>query len=98
MLNTNILNMSQSTTKVTLNPPSSGIIQRSHPKSKFIRFQAGSKFEPMVFPLFPDEKPYLNKLYSSLTERINIVVLQVVIFGNDQYLCEYVNEDDLNDE
>lgn len=98
MLNTNILNMNQSTTKVSLSTPSTGIIQRSHPRSRFIRFQKGSEIESTVFPTHPDQNPYLMKLHTSYSEKIYIIVLQVVIFGDNQFLCEYVDEDDLHDE
>lgn len=42
MLNVTSFNIGEITSKVSLNTPSSGIIQRSHPRSKFVRFHSRS--------------------------------------------------------
>ena len=89
---------------VTLNAPSTGFMQKSNPMSRFIRFQKGSKMEDWVFPCDPNEKPYLiHKVcknsggYNSyeVEEKVNIIVLQICIFGDDYFLVEYVLEEDI---
>lgn len=90
---------------VNLNTPSSGFIQKSNPMSRFIRFQRGSEFERMLFPLEPNEKPYLTQKVRDYyngkpfdkEERVEIIILQVCIFGNDYMLAEYVIKSDIDD-
>ena len=91
MLNTNIKLGSNSQT-VQFNSPSTGILQRSHPKSTFIRFQKGSELEKSIFP-HNGQKPYLwiNG------EKKHMVVLQILIFGDNYYLVEIVNEEYLTE-
>lgn len=89
---------------VVLNTPSTGFMQKSNPMSRFIRFQRGSKMEDWIFPSSPNEKPYLVHKFSKSTygrdsyeveEKVNIIVLQICIFGNDYFLVEYVFEKDI---
>jgi hypothetical protein len=101
MLNqtTNIKFGSNSQT-VQFNAPSSGILQRSHPKSTFVRFQRSSEMEKMIFPSNGNE-PYIHKFdwsddrkivedYKNQDRKIIVTVLQILIFGNDYYLVEVV--------
>lgn len=44
LLNVTSFNIGEITSKVSLNTPSSGIIQRSHPRSKFVRFHSRSEY------------------------------------------------------
>lgn len=83
MLNVTSFNIGEITSKVSLNTPSSGIIQRSHPRSKFVRFHSGS---PM------SEYAFSSRLSKDGPE---IVVLQIMVFGNDELLVEYVCEQEL---
>ena len=83
MLNVTSFNIGEITSKVSLNTPSSGIIQRSHPRSKFVRFHSRS---PM------SEYAFSSRLSKDGPE---IVVLQIMVFGNDELLVEYVCEQEL---
>ena len=80
MLNVTSFNIGEITSKVSLNTPSSGIIQRSHPRSKFVRFHSMSEYA------------FSSRLSKDGPE---IVVLQIMIFGNDELLVEYVCEQEL---
>lgn len=72
MLNVTSFNIGEITSKVSLNTPSSGIIQRS----------------PMSEYAF-SSRPRLSK------DGPEIVVLQIMVFGNDELLVEYVCEQEL---
>lgn len=83
--------------EVHLNAPTSGFMQKSNPVSRFIRFKIGSKLESNLFPLSPDEKPYLEcKDYNGSIKYRNVTILQVCIFGDNQMLAEYVFDEDIN--
>lgn len=81
MLNVTSFNIGEITSKVSLNTPSSGIIQRSHPRSKFVRFHSRSPMSAFSSRLSKDGP--------------EIVVLQIMVFGNDELLVEYVCEQEL---
>lgn len=83
MLNVTSFNIGEITSKVSLNTPSSGIIQRSHPRSKFVRFHSRSPMSAF------SSRPRLSK------DGPEIVVLQIMVFGNDELLVEYVCEQEL---
>ena len=85
MLNVTSFNIGEITSKVSLNTPSSGIIQRSHPRSKFVRFHSRSPMSEYAF----SSRPRLSK------DGPEIVVLQIMVFGNDELLVEYVCEQEL---
>jgi len=97
MLNTTHIKMGSNTSNVILNTPSTGMMQRSHPKSFFIRFALGSKMEKKIFPnegvknavLEQDEYPY---------KKTEINVLQILIFGENYYFCEVVKVEDLTED
>jgi hypothetical protein len=78
VLNVTSFNIGEITSKVSLNTPSSGIIQRSHPRSKFVRFHSRSSMSAFSSRLSKDGP--------------EIVVLQIMVFGNDELLVEYVCE------
>lgn len=86
MLNVTSFNIGEITSKVSLNTPSTGIIQKSHPRSNFIRFHARSPRAEYVLSDFP-------RLTKDSSRKL--VVLQIMVFGNDELLVEYVYEEDL---
>lgn len=93
MLNSTKITMGSNSQTVQFNAPCTGILQRSHPKSKFIRFQKGSEMEKMIFPS-NETSPYLTKsVYPH--DKIEIEVLQILIFGDNYYLCEVIQLTDL---
>jgi hypothetical protein len=98
MLNTVTLNIGDCTNKVSFNTPSTGIIQKSNPKSNFISFHSKSELAEYVF----SEYPRLTKRTSTWDEGSQrfldtpkIVVLQIMVFGDNELLVEYVFEKDL---
>ena len=100
MFDTTTIKMGSNTSTVTLNTPSHGMMQRSHPKSRFIRFNIGSKVEEWVFNRI-EKNAYCHKEgdeshYKPFGKPIT--VLQVMVFGDIKYLCEIVNTEDLVDE
>ena len=104
MLNTtNNFRLGSNTQTVSFNSPSTGILQRSHPKSTFIRFRLGDNVEKHLFP--KDGKNSHIYKYSQWTNdgesdkyneyeetkgRVEVFVLQVLIFGDNNYLAEVV--------
>lgn len=89
------------TNKVSFNAPCTGIIQKSHPRSNFVIFHTKSRMAEWVFSDYPrlvenkwefSEHGY-NRVYAD-----KIIVLQVMVFGDNELLIEYVYEKDLNNE
>lgn len=105
MFNPTKINIGGNSQTIQLNAPSSGILQRSHPKSSFIRFQRNSTLEGTIFPT-DGSTPFLKQFnygqngyekYKDSNHRIEIMVLQILIFGNDYYLVEIVELQYLNE-
>lgn len=95
MLNTSIRLGSNSQT-VTFNQVSTGMMQRSNSNSIFIRFSKNSDMEKALFPT-NGKKSYMHQFnysndnyekYGETNGKIEVVVLQILIFGDDQFLCE----------
>lgn len=89
MLNT--LKIGDITSKVTFNTPCTGLIQKSHPRSNFVRFHAKSQLANWVFSSYP-------RLVEETCNIKKIIVLQVMVFGDNEMLIEYVYEKDLKEE
>lgn len=85
MLNTSI---KLGDTNVTFNAPCTGMIQKSHPKSNFIRFHKTSKMADWIFSDCPRLKEGTYKCEK-------IIVLQIMVFGDNELLMEYVYEKDI---
>lgn len=81
------INFNKSSSTVSFNTPSSGFMQRSHPSSTFIRFQKGSEMEGTVFS--PDGSKSVIRRYGN---NIEITVLQIIVFGDNHYLVEIVED------
>lgn len=96
MLNVTSFKIGDITNQVSFNAPCTGIIQKSHPRSNFIRFHAKSNMAEWVF----SDYPRLEKetWYSNKGDTPKIVVLQIMVFGDNELLVEYVYEKDLNNE
>lgn len=95
MLNNTSYKIGGNSTRVTFNTPSMGIIQKSHPKSRFIRCHKTSKMADWIF----DEQPHLQKKnsYGDYEKIADITVLQIMVFGTDELLVEIVHNDFLVD-
>lgn len=99
---TNNINLTRNTTNIAFNNPCTGIIQRSHPKSIFVRFAKGSLMENMIFPYdgsiphmhqfigWRDQSTDKAKEYADNNFKIEVIVLQVMLFGDNQFLVEIV--------
>lgn len=64
--------------------PCVGTLQKTHRKSKFIRFHVTSKRAGWVF----SDRPHLN----ASDQGPEIVVLQIMCFGDNELLIEYVEK------
>lgn len=104
MLNTTqtTIKMGSNTSNVTFNQPSSGMMQRSHPKSFFTKFSAGSAMEDWIFN-FKGEQATLRKHTKWSTKNnpdyetiCEVEVLQVLVFGDIEYMVELVRKEDLS--
>ena len=87
MLNNYIQNFNNS---VNIKPACTGMLQKSHPNSFFKRFHKNSKMADWIF----DENPYLQKIteYKDYKKYMDVVVLQVMCFGDNEFLCELINK------
>jgi len=95
MLNNNTnIKMGSNTNNVTFNTPSTGMMQRSHPKSFFVRFQKGSTMEKKLFPTYGEASHIVD---SNNVRKILVDVLQILIFGDDFYLVEIVRTEHLSE-
>lgn len=74
---------------VIMNPPCVGTLQKSHPKSKFDVFNKDSEMAKCVFSDFPR----LGRDRSD-REKYEIVVLQLMVFGDNEIAMEYVMKSD----
>jgi len=96
MLNTTNIKMGSHTSNMTFNATSNGMMQRSNPKSFFIRFHKDSKMAEYIFPT-DGATPYVKRGYNGV-DKIKISVLQILVFGKDEFLCEVVEHKDLVDD
>lgn len=71
-----------STHSVVMNPPCVGTLQKTHLKSKFKRFHSRSELADVVFSSNPRMSDKGNE----------IVVLQIMCFGDNYMLMEYVDK------
>jgi hypothetical protein len=96
MLNTTNIKMGSHTSNVTFNATSNGMMQRSNPKSFFLRFH---KTSPMAGYIFPTDgtTPYVKRGYNG-SDKIQISVLQIIVFGDDEFLCEAIELADLKEQ
>lgn len=108
MLNTTNLKLGSNSQSVSFNSPSTGMLQKSHPKSRFVRFQRGSQMEAELFPsdkkntsilTHTETKSYSGSFnsYKDVTHH-EVTVLQIMVFGEDHFLCEVVENEFLTDE
>ncbi len=99
MFDSNIThNTSITKTSVSFNAPATGIIQKSAPKSRFVRFAQGSRFEDNIFGIAPvmfTNKEDEDRGYAS--ERKPITILQVLLTTNNGFLVEYIFDEDIID-
>lgn len=87
MLNNYTQNFNNS---VNIKPACTGMLQKSHPNSFFKRFHKNSKMADWIF----DENPCLKKIteYKDYKKYMDVVVLQVMCFGDNEFLCELIDK------
>ena len=92
MLNNYTQNFNNS---VNIKPACTGILQKSHPNSFFQSFHKNSKMADWVF----DENPCLKQKnnYETYVKYMDVVVLQVMCFGDNEFLCELIDKKLLDD-
>lgn len=73
--------------KIVMNTPCIGILQKTHPKSYFVRFHVTSEMEEYVF----SNTPRISR------DGDEIVTLQIMGFGDNELLMEYVYKSDYED-
>lgn len=97
MFNTN-LKMGSNSQTVNLNTPSTGMLQRSNPKSIFVTVEKGSVQEKNLFPndgstsvLYRHNynTPGYDK-YKETKGRVDVIILQVLIFGANSLMIECI--------
>lgn len=88
----------------TENHNASNIMYKSMQKSKFKRFERGSINEKTIFSDEPHLTKTVLKRYNpyepayEIEEKIEVVVLQVMLIDNELYLVEYITKEDYNKE
>lgn len=95
--------------EVSLNVPSTGMIQKSNPKSRFINVKKGSKEFDCLFPHSFEEQPRIEvnkkryeedptsygfKSWNETTTK-EVTILQCMVYGNDEFFVEYVINEEL---
>lgn len=88
MCNTNIDN-GKYDQSVNIKPACSGLLQKSHPRSFFKAFNIDSRMADWIL----SENPSLKRKISGARWEtyMDIVVLQVMSFGDNEILCELVD-------
>ncbi len=90
--------MGSNSQTVHLNTPSTGMLQRSHPKSIFRKVEIGSEREKTVFP-FDGTVPYIHQYsftdhgynnYKDTKGKVHVIILQVLVFGQNSLMVECV--------
>jgi hypothetical protein len=113
--NYNSFKIGAPTTNVSFNTPSMGMIQKSHPLSKFVKFHFTSQLSGRLLDSIDEAhvlkseikqyshisdsdrwKPHAKTSYTEET-KIPVTVLQLMVFGADQFIAEIVYNSDLVD-
>lgn len=81
---------------VNIKPACSGILQKSHPNSFFRMFHKNSKMADWIF----DEEPCLKRgdRQGGYDKYMDVIVLQVMCYGDNEFLCELLDAEELNEE
>lgn len=72
-----------------MSAPCVGTLQKTHRRSKFVRFHVTSRMAGWVF----SDRPHLKESDDySHTQGPEIVILQIMCFGENELLVEYVEK------
>ncbi len=90
-------NTSITKTSVSFNAPATGIMQKSAPNSKFIRFHEESKTAICLFG--PEPKMYTNNedVNAGYESRKKPVTLLQVLLTTNGFLVEYIFDEDITE-
>ncbi len=88
MLNTNV--KATISNNIMFNNAASGVLQKSHARSAIKWLHRTSKSAESMF----DNEPCLRIITDYTVKHIPIIVLQVLLMGNDYLLVEYVKTED----
>lgn len=72
-------------TNIEMPAPCVGTLQKTHIRSQFVRFHVNSQMAKWAFSETP-------RIVESEDKRNEIVVLQVMCFGDNEMLIEYVSK------
>ena len=88
MFNTNIDNRKYEQS-VNIKPACCGLLQKSHPRSFFKQFDINSRMADWVL----SENPCLKRKndYANYETYMEVVVLQIMPFGDNGFLCELID-------
>lgn len=99
--NRNIIKLGTNSQTVNFNSPCTGILQRSHSKSRFIKCHINSPIADRIFTIDGSE-PFINLKPHEHFDReklpTKITVLQSMLFGDNNAMIEYVFNSDLIEE
>lgn len=90
---------------VNILPACIGTIQKSSPLSKIIKCPINSEFaekaldefEPHIERTIQKSYEFTHGYYEEI-EKIPIIVLQVMVFGNNECLIEFITKEELNND
>ena len=101
MFDTKVINNQRYNQVINIKPSCMGLIQKSSPISRIVNCNIDS---PLADELLNVQNPYLSvedpesKSYNKLYIRKPVTVLQVMVFGDNKCIIEYVFTEDLNKE
>lgn len=98
MLNTFKIGGNTTSTKVSFNAPSTGIIQKSHPNSRFIICHSKSKLAEWLFGHKEDAYIELKESEYATPKKIEVTVLQSMVYGDNQLIVEIVENSKLKEQ
>ncbi len=75
--------------KIEINS-TSGIIAKSSPESKFVRFHMGSERANMFFAL---DRPHKTEGKEYPYKKEYVIVLQVMLCGENEFMVEYIDDE-----
>jgi hypothetical protein len=103
---TTVNNLQRYSQTINIKPACVGTIQKSSPLSRIVKCNINSEFAQNLLDEFnprivKEEKKYIlsdyrsNGYWNNITNEYPVIVLQVMVFGDEQCLIEFVYKEDL---
>lgn len=105
---TTVNNLQKYSQTINIKPACIGTIQKSSPLSRIVKCNINSEFAQNLLDEFnprivKEERKYIlsdgrsgiNGYWSNTTNEYQVIVLQVMVFGDEQCLIEFVYKEDL---